>query len=122
MSAFQKTVFLVAGICLSTGCAVGPKPYGCGPVMGAEAIRKTFQPIIDYVDLKPGESFADVGASSGYYTVMMSTLTKNVTYYIEDIDTSCLNTREFNKVIAYYSKQSGFELLKRNEYKLVLGD
>jgi len=99
-----------------------PPPYACGPVMNQKGIRQTFQPIIDYMELKPGDHFADVGASSGYFTVMMSTLLTNNTIYIQDIDTTCLNSRQVDKVIDYYSKQINKSLRSVNSFHLILGN
>ena len=104
-------------------CA-GPaiSPYSCGPTMNQKGIRQVFQPIIDYMGLKSGDTFADVGASSGAYTIMMATLLENTTFYAQDIDTVCLNEREFNKVIDYYSLQSHKPLRQVNSLHLAVGD
>jgi len=97
-------------------------PYSCGPTMNQKGIKQVFQPIIDYMDLKSGDTFADVGASSGGYTVMMATLLENTTIYVQDIDTTCVNEREFNKVIDYYSLQSRKPLRNVNSLHLTVGE
>lgn len=97
------------------------RPYNCGPVLDQKTISETFSPILAFMGVKPGETFADLGASSGYYTVMMSTLLKNNIVYVQDIDTVCLNGREFNKVIDYYSKQGGVDLRTQNDLRFVIG-
>jgi ubiquinone/menaquinone biosynthesis C-methylase UbiE len=74
------------------------------------------------MDIKPGQAFADVGASTGYYTIMMSSLLEGTTIYVQDIDSMCLNRREFDKVVDYYSLQSKMDLRKRNELKFTLGN
>ena len=89
--------------------------------MNKKSIEQTFRPILTYMELKPGDMFADVGASSGYFTVMMSTLVDSVTYYVQDIDTTCLNDRELNKVIAYYSKLEGKPLNITRSYIMTIG-
>ena len=106
--------------CASTKKA--PAPYACGPVMNQKGIRQTFQPIIDYMEFKPGDAFADVGASSGYFTVMMATLLTNTSFYIQDIDTACLNTDQLAKVIDYYARQSKKPLRSINSFHLIIGD
>jgi protein-L-isoaspartate O-methyltransferase len=90
--------------------------------MKQKAIEKVFEPIIQYMDLQQGEAFADVGASSGYFTVMMSTLLEKNTIYVQDIDTACLNDREFKKVLNYYTKQSKKPLSEMHEFKVTIGD
>lgn len=46
----------------------------------------------------------------------------DVTVYIEDIDTACLKKDNLNKIVEYYSAQSGRDLLITNRYHLVIGD
>jgi len=90
--------------------------------MNQKGIKQVFQPIINYMELKSGDTFADVGASSGGYTVMMATLLENTTIYVQDIDTACVNERELNKVIDYYSLQSHKPLRKVNSIHLTVGE
>ncbi|EAY26526.1 class I SAM-dependent methyltransferase [Microscilla marina] len=104
-----------------TACSPKTKPYKCGAVLSQKQIKKSFAPLVKILGLKPGTTFADIGASGGAYSVMISTLTKGVTYYIQDIDTTCLNRQELDKVLAYYSQQSGVSLPKQNTYHLTIG-
>lgn len=99
-----------------------PVPYKCGPTMDQKNIQRLFNPLINLMGIKAGDSFADVGASSGGFTIMMSTLFEGVNVYVQDIDTACLNKTEFDKVVAYYSRQSGHDLLKRNRLHFVVGE
>jgi ubiquinone/menaquinone biosynthesis C-methylase UbiE len=112
---------LISGLLLLSCSSQKTPPYACGPVMDQKGIQQVFQPIIEFMELKPGDVFADVGASSGYYTAMMATLMTNTSFYIQDIDTTCLNEREFNKVIDYYSKQSQKQLRSINSFYMTLG-
>ena len=122
-NSFLKVTFsFLIGIHLIFCASHKTPPYACGPTMNQKGIRSVFKPLIDFMELKPGDTFADVGASSGYYTVMMATLMENTTFYIQDIDTTCLNNREFNKVIDYYSRQSHKELRKVNSLHYVIGN
>jgi ubiquinone/menaquinone biosynthesis C-methylase UbiE len=89
--------------------------------MDQKSIRETFGPLISYLEIRPGDTFADVGASSGGFTIMMATLMNDVNVYVEDIDTVCLNQREFDKVITYYSKQSGQPIRERNHVQYIIG-
>lgn len=112
-------LFSLLIFCLAS-CRV-EKPYDCGPVLKAKTIRSSFSPLIEIFELGPGKVFADVGASSGAYDVMFSTLVADVTFYIQDIDSACLNQDQLDKIFDYYSKQQGLDLRKRNEFKIVLG-
>ena len=121
MNFLLRRICCVAAILLLLSCVSKPPPYSCGPVMDKKSIKQTFQPILTYMELKPGDVFADVGASSGYFTVMMSTLVDSVTYYVQDIDTVCLNKRELNKVIDYYSKLEEKPLSATRSYIMTIG-
>ncbi len=108
---------IVVAACSST--RVSPDP--CGPTMDQKSVQETFAPIIDYLDLKPGQSFADVGASGGGLTIMMSSLMTNNAVYVQDIDTRCLNEKQVATLVTYYSKQSKRDLQKINSYHTVIG-
>jgi ubiquinone/menaquinone biosynthesis C-methylase UbiE len=84
--------------------------------------QQTFQPILQFMDYRPGMTFADVGAGSGLYTIQMATLMSNSAIYIQDIDTTILNNKEINKFIDTYSKQTNRDLRKANDFHLVIGD
>jgi len=74
------------------------------------------------MEYKPGMSFADVGAGSGALTIMMATLMDQSTVYIQDIDTTVLKEENLNKVIDFYTKQSGQDLRKKNRFNVTIGD
>jgi SAM-dependent methyltransferase len=117
------TGFLLLGLLvLPVGCSPRISPYQHGPVMSQETIHKTFQPILDFMEVKPGIAFADVGAGSGAITVMMATLMDSATVYIQDIDTSVLNSSNVDKILDFYSQQSRRDLRTRNTFHLVIGD
>ncbi|MEQ9437799.1 MAG: methyltransferase domain-containing protein [Cyclobacteriaceae bacterium] len=102
---------------LLSACA----PYAKGPVFTQENAEKTFQPFIEFMDIKPGMAVADVGAGSGALTVIMATQLDNCAVYIQDIDHQVLEQENVNKMIAYYSGQLGYELGQRNQFHLVYG-
>jgi len=91
---------------------------GCSSQKG---VVKTFQPILDFMDYKPGMTFADVGAGSGQFTIAMASLMNGSSIYIQDIDTATLNNRKVEKFIQQYSKQSHTDLKSKNNYTLVIG-
>jgi SAM-dependent methyltransferase len=96
--------------------------FKCGPVFSQKKVERIFQPIVSYLDIQPGDVFADVGASSGYYDVMMASLLDSVTFYIQDIDTDCLNEQEFTTILNYYSLQKGKRIDNSNKFHLVIGE
>ena len=114
-------VVLSTIVILST-CAPKSVPYDNGPVMSQRNIEKTFQPILQFMNYKPGMSFADVGAGSGALTIMMASLMDNSEVYIQDIDTSVLKEGNLNRIIDHYSKQSGMDLREKNNFTLTIGD
>ncbi len=102
-------------------CARKVTPYDNGPAMSQKKIKETFQPILDFMNYKPGMSFADVGAGSGAVTIMMSSLMENSTIYIQDIDSTLLRKNNLTKIIDYYSKQSGQNLRTKNNFHIAIG-
>jgi ubiquinone/menaquinone biosynthesis C-methylase UbiE len=113
---FLSTVFVFLA------CASKSLPYANGPAMNQKGIEKTFRPILQFMDYKPGMSLADVGAGSGALTVMMASLMDSSTVYIQDIDSTVLVADNLNKIIDYYSKQSGQDLRKKNKFYSKIGD
>jgi ubiquinone/menaquinone biosynthesis C-methylase UbiE len=114
--------FLIVLIFLCSCARNSSPPYEHGPVMTQRSIRKTFQPLLDFMEVRPGMTFADFGAGSGAITVMMSSLMTNSDVYIQDIDTVVLNDSHLNRVLTYYTQQSAKDLRKSNRYNLVIGD
>jgi ubiquinone/menaquinone biosynthesis C-methylase UbiE len=108
---------LVVSILLFGSCA----PYAKGPVFTTENARKTFQPIIEFMEVKPGMAVADVGAGSGALTVIMAIQLDSCSVYIQDIDRDVLQQKNVDKMIAYYSKQLGYNLGVRNQFHIIYG-
>ncbi len=96
-------------------------PYAKGPVFTKENAKSTFKPIVEFMDIQPGMTVADVGAGSGALTVIMATQLDSCTVYIQDIDRSVLEQQNVDKMIGYYSKQVGYDLGQRNQFQLVYG-
>jgi SAM-dependent methyltransferase len=62
-----------------------------------------------------------VGASSGYYDGAMAVFLDSVTFYLNDIDVHCLNRKNLNKVLRYYSKLKGSSVDATNAFNIVIG-
>jgi len=104
------------------GCSSRTAPYKGGPVMNQESIEKTFRPILEFMEYKPGMTFADVGAGSGALTVMMATLMENSAVYIQDIDNEVLSEGNVNAIIDHYTQQSAQDLRRKNQFFTVIGE
>jgi ubiquinone/menaquinone biosynthesis C-methylase UbiE len=112
---------LLLGLFLvGSSCAKMFPPYPCGPVLDKEGIQ-IFNRQNQYLGLTPGMTFADVGASSGYYDGAMAVFLDSVTFYLNDIDGHCLNEKNLNKVLRYYSKLRGSRIEDSNPFHYVIG-
>jgi ubiquinone/menaquinone biosynthesis C-methylase UbiE len=109
---------IVAGL---ESCSKKAAPYEHGPVMSAGYIKKTFGPILEFMDIKSGTTFADFGAGSGAITVMMATLMDSSTIYIQDIDTAFLNQQNLDKIIEYHSGQGKRDLAGIHKFHMIVG-
>jgi SAM-dependent methyltransferase len=97
-----------------------PRPYTCGFVLESEeAIRKVYGPELAALNIQPGQAIADVGGSNGYRMAMFAVLYDSLRLYVEDIDTACLNEREFEAVKGYYTHLNVAPLT--SEFHLVVG-
>jgi hypothetical protein len=58
----HSIILLGAIVLVFYSCSKKPLPYEKGPVMSQKSINKTFKPILEFMNYKPGMAFADVGA------------------------------------------------------------
>jgi hypothetical protein len=86
----MKWLFILHAAFIVVSCSSIFRPYPCGPVLDQEGIQ-IFKKQNDFLGLKPGMVFADIGASSGYYDGAMAVFLDSVTFYLNDIDHHCLN-------------------------------
>lgn len=112
----KKIVYIL--FLIGVGCA----PYANGPVFKTEDAQKTFSPILEFMEAKPGMHIADVGAGSGALSVIMATQLDSCTVYIQDIDKKILEQENVSKMIKHYSKKLGYDLGTRNNFKIVHGE
>ena len=116
----MKWLFILLAPFIVVSCSSIFRPYPCGPVLDQEGIQ-IFKKQNDFLGLKPGMAFADIGASSGYYDGAMAVFLDSVTFYLNDIDPHCLNERNLHKVLAYYSKLKGRSIEATNPFHFVMG-
>src|SRR6202008_3096670 len=74
--------------------------------------------LMDFIDVKPGDVIADVGADDAHFTLALTLLYDNITLYAEDIDPKRLNRKKFNKQVAYYTKLKGKPLDDNLQYTI----
>jgi SAM-dependent methyltransferase len=116
----MKLLFALSLLCLTLGCSSIFRPYPCGPVLDQEGVQ-IFKRQNEFLGLKEGVVFADLGASSGYYDAAMAVFLDGVTFYLNDIDHHCLNERNLSKVLRHYSKITGRPIQESNTFLYVIG-
>ena len=96
------------------------KPYKCGWIDKDTAqLNKTYNSNLKYWDVQKGETVASVGAQNGNLEVRLSLFIDSINWTLQDIDSSCLNQQEFEKVLNYYEKIGGKKI--NSQFKLLLG-
>ena len=97
------------------------RPYNCGFYDRDTAqLRKTYETILKYWEVKKGETVASIGAGNGNLEVRYSLFVDSINWTLEEIDSSCLNKTEFESVFNYYQKLSNKKI--KGSFNLVLGD
>lgn len=121
MKAYILPFSFIAAI-FFTGCFLRkPLPFNCGYAFTKkEHVAEYFAPEIRAVDYQPGDSVAFIGASNGYRAAMLAMLVDSIHFYLQDIDTFCLNNPEVRNVWNYYEGLNGVPL--KSSYELYLGD
>lgn len=72
-----------------------------------QTIKKTF----DTLKFLPGDTVASIGASNGWFEAALSVYYNGLTFYLEDVDTACLNSQNLQKQLDLYAglKKSSFK-------------
>ncbi len=110
-------ICLILFVYVTSACA----PYANGPVFTPENARTTFQPIVEFMEIKSGMTVADVGAGSGALTVIMATQLTNCQVYIQDIDRNLLDSANVNKMVRYYQEKMPQEPGLKNTFHIIHG-
>jgi len=79
------------------------KPFKFGVAYSYKQCMTIIKTSKNDFDIKNGERIADIGAASGYMDGAISVSCDSVDFYIQDVNTSLLNTKEFKKVVGYYT-------------------
>ena len=118
----KPPIFIILLLIGFTSCNSSRVNFTCGQAYNKKEIKKSFAPVMSYLDLKPGETFADIGAASGTFDAILAYMVDSVHFYIQDIDTSCLNQDEWSKILTYYSGLKQEPLDATNNFDLVIGE
>lgn len=72
-------------------------------------LRKHFAQQIAFLDIKDGDTIADIGSSSGTYIGCINVIAefKKAHFILVDIDSNCLNSTKVNNMIAHYEGVRG---------------
>ena len=97
------------------------KPYSCGFYDRDTAqLRKTFETNLKYWEVQKGETVASIGSGNGNLEVRCSIFIDSISWTLQEIDSSCLNKIEFDKVLNYYQTLSNKKAI--GNFNLVIGN
>jgi hypothetical protein len=113
------TLILIAN-CSLTLAQKKERPFRCG-FYSRDTIQfnKFYNTTLQYIEIKKGERIASVGAQNGNVEIQLSLFKDSIEFTLQDIDTSCLNEAEIEKVIAYYETLVGKKIT--NKLDIVIG-
>jgi ubiquinone/menaquinone biosynthesis C-methylase UbiE len=96
------------------------KPYRCGWVVYDTAkLRESYEKNLKYWNIQKGETVASIGAQNGNLEVRYALFVDSIHFTLEDIDTSCLNKTEFEKVKNYYQTLANKKI--NSDFTLLIG-
>ncbi|HLK30219.1 MAG TPA: methyltransferase domain-containing protein [Puia sp.] len=72
-----------------------------------EQVEKQFRSQVQFYDFHLGETISSVGASCANWEAVFASLSDSVAFYLEDIDSGSLNSRQVDFAWEYYSKLGG---------------
>lgn len=118
MTLFRIGSFLL--LLVFASCTPLFRPYTCGPVLKEDQIQ-IFNSVNKFLDIQPGDTYADVGSSSGYYVGAMAVFLDSVDFYLQDIDANCLNKKNVDRVLKYYSRFRSVPIEQTNNFHITIG-
>ena len=97
-----------------------PRPYKCGFYdRDTNQLRKTYETNIKYWEVQKGETVASIGAGNGNLEVRYSLFVDSISWILEEIDSSCLNKTEFERVFNYYQTLANKKVI--GNFNIVIG-
>ncbi len=75
---------------------------------------------IGFYDFQSGQTIASIGAQSSHWEAAYAATTDNVTFYLEDIDSSKFKKSQVEFAWNYYANLRGWPMT--SDYKMVIGD
>ncbi len=96
------------------------RPFRCG-FYSRDTIQfnKFYNSTLQYIEIKKGERIASVGAQNGNVEIQLSLFIDSIQFTLQDIDTSCLNEVEIQKVKNYY--ETLVDKTISNKFDIVVG-
>ena len=116
-------IFLFTTLANTQAQKNGKRPFECGKVFySPEEIKvdAKVKSYLQYATIKAGDVIADVGAENGYFSILLSMFYDSLDFYLQDINSRCLNPMEFGQVHNYYSVMHGQKI--PNTFTLVRGE
>lgn len=91
------------------------QPFGGYPlIQDKNRIRELLRTkCVDTITFRKGEVIADIGAGNGYLEAMLSIFHEDLTFYIQDIDSTVCNPEAVRKVVDFYQEVNGRSFTNR---------
>jgi len=82
-------------------------------------MRQHFGKQLGFLNIENNDSIVDIGAQSGTYEGILSVIGnfENVTFFLIDIDTNCLNRDKINNMVKHYEAAKGNPI--NNYFRLI---
>lgn len=81
------------------------KKYDCGfYIKNFKALQNDYYSYREPLACKKHETIASIGAGNGQFEAEISVFTDSIDWYLEDIDSNCLNRQNFNRILKYFRR------------------
>lgn len=117
------TIILACGLLFSFDINNSPSSHSsCDKIYfnTKKKIKKSLSRYFQIINFQKGNVVASIGAANGWFEGAASIYCDSLIFYLEDIDSSCLNNSQLEKVKMTYSKIKGEKI--SNQFHLILGD